>query len=67
MINTKHSPTFQHFKNFRHFQNKYKQSKINTDNTKTKALIGAAIGTTIPLAFMLKSKKQTIRLILITS
>ena len=57
MINTKHSPAFQHFKNFQHFQNKYKQSKINTDNTKAKAFIGAAIGTAIPLAFMLKSQK----------
>ena len=54
MINTTYSPQF---KNFQQFEKKYKQPSTNKNNTKAKALIGATIGTILPLAVMIKTQK----------
>ena len=54
MINTTYSPQF---KNFQQFEKKYKQPSANKNNTKVKALIGATIGTILPLAVMIKTQK----------
>lgn len=54
MINVTYSPQF---KNFQQFEKKYKQPSTNKSNTKAKALIGATIGTVIPLAVMMKTQK----------
>ena len=45
------------FKNFQQFQKKYKQPSTNKNNTKAKALIGATVGTILPLAIMMKNQK----------
>ncbi len=45
------------FNNFQQFQKKYKQPNLKKSNTKAKALIGATIGTILPLAIMMKNQK----------
>ena len=45
------------FNNFQQFQKKYKQPNSKKSNTKAKALIGATIGTILPLAIMMKNQK----------
>ncbi len=51
MINTTYNPVFQQF------HKKCKQPNIKKNNAKAKALIGATIGTVIPIAAMLKTQK----------
>jgi len=51
MINNTYSPAFN---NFQQLQNEYKQPNSKKSNTNTKALIGATIGTLIPLSLMMK-------------
>lgn len=54
MINATYSYPF---KNFQRFERKYKQPDVNKSNTKAKALIGATLGTVVPLAAIMKTQK----------